>query len=178
MEAISGCLTENEQVVRSLCRGCDDIILRPMRLGFPAPVSCLAVYIETAVSNMMLRESVLGQLLSHLWEMDTAGIRRVMEENGLGISDMKELSTMKEAMDAMLAGNAVLFVDGYEKALKIGSKGYPGTGVGKAESEKVLRGSKEAFCESVKINTALIRKRIRTTGLKVEEIFSEHDPIQ
>ena len=171
MEDISRRLAENEQVIRSLCRGCDDIILRPMNLGFPTPVSCLAVYIETAVSNMMLRESVLGQLLSHLWEMDTAGIRRVMEENGLGISDLKELSTMKEAMAAMLAGNAVLFLDGYGKALKIGSKGYPGMGVGEAQSEKVLRGSREAFCDSVKTNTALIRKRIRTTGLKVEENF-------
>ena len=77
MEAISGCLTENEQVVRSLCRGCDDIILRPMRLGFPAPVSCLAVYIETAVSNMMLRESVLGQLflISGRWtQRESAGL--------------------------------------------------------------------------------------------------------
>src|SRR5699024_6830696 len=43
-------------------------------------------------------------------------------------------------------------------------------GVLKAESEKTLRGSKEGFSESVKQNTALIRKRIRSTGVKVEEI--------
>ncbi len=43
-------------------------------------------------------------------------------------------------------------------------------GVTKAESEKVLRGSKEGFADSVKVNTALIRKRVRSTGLKVEEL--------
>ena len=32
-------------------------------------------------------------------------------------------------------------------------------GVTKAESEKVLRGSREGFTDSVKLNTALIRKR-------------------
>lgn len=171
MEGISGILAENEAYLRSVCQDCADIILRPMHLGFPEPTACLAVYIETAVDNMMLRESVLGQLLSRLWELDAGELSRVMEENALGISDFKELGTMKEALDAMLAGNAVFFLDGYEKALKIGSKGYPGTGVGKAESEKTLRGSREAFCESEKINTALIRKRIRTPRMKVEELF-------
>ena len=43
-------------------------------------------------------------------------------------------------------------------------------GVMKAESEKVLRGSNEGFSDSVKINTSLIRKRVRSTGLKVKEM--------
>lgn len=52
----------------------------------------------------------------------------------------------------MLAGNAVFFMDGYDKAMKISSRGYPGLDVSEAETEKVLRGSKEGFCDRVKIN--------------------------
>lgn len=37
------------------------------------------------------------------------------------------------------------FIDGYDKAMKISSKGYPDMGVSEAKSEKVLRGSKEGF---------------------------------
>lgn len=69
----------------------------------------------------------------------------------------------------MLAGNAVFFMDGYDKAMKISSRGYPGLDVSEAETEKVLRGSKEGFCDRVKINAALIRKRLRDTRLKVEQ---------
>ena len=36
-------------------------------------------------------------------------------------------------------------------------------------SEKVIRGSKEGFVDSIKVNTALIRKRLRTPKLKVKE---------
>ena len=36
---------------------------------------------------------------------------------------------------------------GYDKAMKISSKGYPSTGVMEAESEKVLRGSREGFSD-------------------------------
>ena len=42
-------------------------------------------------------------------------------------------------------------------------------GIPEAESEKVLRGSKEGFSDSVKKNSALIRKRIRDCRMKVEE---------
>ena len=171
MEKISRSMKENQVTVQLLCAGCDDIIVRPMRLGVKEQVDCLVVYIESAVSNMMLEDSVIGKLLNDLWELDEEEIRRAVEENGLGISDVKELETMEECMAALLAGNAIFFLDGYERALKIGSKGYPDMGVVKADSEKVLRGSKEAFSESAKVNTALVRKRIRTTDLKVEELF-------
>lgn len=160
-----------EERLRQMCEGCDDIIIRPMELGLETRVKCLVVYIEAAVSNMMLEDSVIGKLLNHLWELGEKDIRRVVTENGLGISDVKELQNMEECMAAMLAGNAVFFFEGYDRALKISSKGYPGMGVSKADSEKVLRGSREAFSESVKINTALVRKRVRTTELKVEELF-------
>lgn len=160
-----------EKRLGQLCEGCDDIIMRTMELGMEVRVKCLVIYIEVAVSNMMLEDSVIGKLLNHLWELDESEIRRAVTENGLGISDVKELASMEECMAALLAGNAIFFLEGYTKALKISSKGYPGMGVSKAESEKVLRGSREAFSESVKINSALVRKRVRTTKLKVEELF-------
>lgn len=171
MEQISGNIKQMQSRMQQLCKDCNDIIIRPMRLGLQNQVDCMVVYIEAAVSNMMLEDSVIGKLLNHLWELEDEQIRQAVRENGLGISDVKELETVEDCMAALLAGNAIFFLDGYERALKIGSKGYPGMGVSKAESEKGLRGSKEAFSESVKTNTALVRKRIRTTGLKVEEIF-------
>jgi len=169
MGNLSRNLDENRQIIKGLTKDCDDILLRPMKLGKERKTDCFLVYIETAVSNMMLEDSVIGKLLNHLREMDEALLYDTIEKNALGISDTKELTTIEEAMAAMLAGNAVLFIDHYDRAWKVGSKGYPGAGVLKAESEKVLRGSKEAFSESEKVNTALIRKRIKDTGLKIRE---------
>lgn len=169
MGKISGNLKENAQIIRQMIKGCDDILFRPMKLGKAQETDCFLIYIEVAVSNMMLEDSVIGKMLNRLWDMDDTEVREAIEKNSLGVSDTKELGTMEEAMAAMLAGNAVLFIDHFEKAIKIGSKGYPGAGVMKADSEKVLRGSKEAFAESEKMNTALIRKRIRDTRLKVKE---------
>lgn len=166
---VSANLKENEKYLRSRLENCSDILIRPMRLGDKHKVDCLMVYIEVAVSNMMLDDSALGKMINHFWEISPEDIQEFVRHNSLGIADVKKLENLDESIDAMLAGNAVFFIDGYDKAMKISSKGYPSTGVMEAESEKVLRGSREGFSDSVKSNSALVRKRLRDTRLKVEE---------
>ena len=51
---VSANLRENEKYLRSRMENCSDILIRPMRLGDKHKVDCLMVYIEVAVSNMML----------------------------------------------------------------------------------------------------------------------------
>ena len=166
---ISVSLHENESYIRKRCENCDDILIRPMRLGEGHKVDCLMVYIEVAVSNMMLDDSAIGKMINHFWEIPEEKIREFIRRNSLGIADVEELFSMEEVFGAVLSGNAVFFMDGYDRAMKISSKGYPGLDVSEAETEKVLRGSKEGFCDSVKTNAALVRKRIRDTRLKVEQ---------
>ena len=142
---ISLTLAENESVIRTWCENCDDIQIRPMKLGKTGGTGALLIYVEVAVSCVMLKDSVIGKLLNRLMEVPEADIPGVLSENQLGISDALEFDTMEAAFASMLAGNAILFVDHYDRAVKIGSKGYPNLGVQKAESEKVLRGSNEGF---------------------------------
>ena len=166
---ISTDIHKNEKYIQEQYKNCADILIRSMRLGENRKVDCLMVYIEVAVSNMMLDDSALGKMINHFWESSPEKIQEFLNNNSLGIADVRKLKNMDEVSGAVLSGNAVFFVDGYDKAMKISSKGYPNMGVCKAESEKVLRGSKEGFSDSVKTNSALVRKRIRDTRMKVEE---------
>jgi len=69
----------------------------------------------------------------------------------------------------ILAGETILFVDGYDKAIVIASRGFPNRGIGDATTEVVVHGSREAFNEVVRFNTALIRRRIRDPNLKCKQ---------
>lgn len=60
-----------------------------------------------------------------------------------------------------LAGPAILLIDGFSDAIMIDSREYPVRGVGEPEKEKVLRGSRDGFVETIVFNTALLRRRIR-----------------
>lgn len=69
---------------------------------------------------------------------------------------------------SLLSGMFVLLIDGYSKALLIDSRTYPARGVQEPEKDKVLRGSKDGFVETLVSNTALIRRRIRNADLHME----------
>ena len=71
-------------------------------------------------------------------------------------------------VQSLLSGMFLLLVDGYEKALLIDSRTYPARGVEEPEKDKVLRGSKDGFVETLVSNTALIRRRIRSADLHME----------
>lgn len=81
---------------------------------------------------------------------------------------------------SLLSGMFLLLIDGYPKALVIDSRTYPSRGVEEPEKDKVLRGSKDGFVETLVSNTALIRRRIRSTDLHMEMLsagISSHTDI-
>ena len=162
-------IEENIKNYQKLFANCDDIKMRKMQLGLNQQVTCFVAYIETSVGNMMLERSVLGEIINRFCEMPDNQLVKAIKENHFGISDATPFATIEEAGSGMLSGDAILFVDGYDKALKIGDKGYPARSISETSSEKANRGSNEGFSESVKVNTALIRKRIRSPKVKVVE---------
>ena len=170
MTSVSENIKENIKAYRQIYKDCSDIKMREMMLGRKKNVRCFLAYIEVAVSNILMETTALGRLLSYLEQAPGEEIVEILDKNALGIADVTPFETMEEAAQGMLTGDAILFVDGYPKALKISDKGYPNMGVTEADSEKVIRGSNEGFADSIKVNTALIRKRVRSTKVKVKEM--------
>lgn len=68
----------------------------------------------------------------------------------------------------IMSGVFALFIDGFDRCLLIDSRTYPARSVSEPEKDKALRGSKDGFVETIVFNTALIRRRIRSTHLRME----------
>ncbi len=73
-----------------------------------------------------------------------------------------------QAVTSILSGMTGLLIDGYEAILCMDVRTYPARSVDQPEKEKVLRGSKDGFVETIVFNTALIRRRIRDPRLTME----------
>ncbi|MFR8165380.1 MAG: spore germination protein [Enterocloster sp.] len=69
---------------------------------------------------------------------------------------------------SLLSGLSCLLIDGYDKCITIDCRTYPARGVEEPEKDKVLRGSRDGFVETLIFNTALIRRRIRDVDFTVE----------
>ena len=68
----------------------------------------------------------------------------------------------------LLSGISCLFIDGYDKCLTIDCRTYPARSVSEPDKDKVMRGSRDGFVETLVFNTALIRRRIRDPKLTME----------
>ena len=65
----------------------------------------------------------------------------------------------------MLSGSAVILADGVDDAAIIDSRGYPMRSVEEPDHDRVLRGARDGFTETLLLNTALIRRHIRDPRL-------------
>lgn len=69
---------------------------------------------------------------------------------------------------AVLSGSVLLVVDSYEEGIVIDARTYPTRSMAEPEDDRVLRGSRDGFVETLVFNTALVRRRIRDTRLRME----------
>lgn len=71
-------------------------------------------------------------------------------------------------LDSLTAGNSLLFVDGFDSAVVMDTRTYPSRGVEEPELEKMTRGARDGFIETLLTNANLIRRRVRSTELVFE----------
>ncbi|MCI8300673.1 MAG: spore germination protein [Lachnospiraceae bacterium] len=169
---ITSDLQENIRNFEELFSDCQDIKKRKIKVGEHLQQECYIAYIEVTLSSVDFKDSAVGKLLGKLRALPEQELTAYVKNNIEDISDSQPFPTIEKAAEGMLTGDVLFFLDGYNKALKIPDKGYPGRGVYETESEKVIRGSNEGFSESIKLNTALIRKRLRSPHVKVKETFA------
>lgn len=164
---VSSVLKKNIDAMEMYFHDCADIKKKQMNLGKNQDVPCYLTFIEVSVD---MGTAALGETLKYLNRLTKEEMIETLERNALGISDATYFKTIEEAVDGLLTGETILFVDGFTKAVKIPDDGYPHMGITEADSEKVIRGSNEGFCDSVKQNAALIRKRVRSPKVKVRQV--------
>lgn len=69
---------------------------------------------------------------------------------------------------AVLSGCTAFLAEGFgDGAIIIDTRSYPARVTAEPENDKVMRGSRDGFVETIIFNTAMIRRRIRDTNLRV-----------
>ncbi|MBQ6892774.1 MAG: spore germination protein, partial [Clostridia bacterium] len=75
---------------------------------------------------------------------------------------------VNQAVFMVMSGGVAILGDTFgSEAVLIDARTYPVRGVEEPESDKVMRGARDGFVETLIFNTALIRRRIRDTRLRV-----------
>lgn len=115
------------------------------------------------------KDEVMEKVMEHLMKLKPSETRETPPSNWLSrqipyleVSGTTELET---AVTAVLSGTLVFLAAGWDEACLIDARTYPTRSMQEPEDDRVLRGSRDAFVETLIFNTALIRRRIRDPKL-------------
>lgn len=117
------------------------------------------------------KDELMQKMLQYFMDMkpeDLPENAHVMAKKKIPYVEVDMQAEWEQIIYFIMSGVFALFIDGYDKCLLIDSRTYPARSVSEPEKDKALRGSKDGFVETVVFNTALIRRRIRSTDLRME----------
>lgn len=173
---ITKSLEENLKTIKEMLGNCDDIIYREFNVGKNQKLKFATVYAEGLADKIIVNEYVLKNLmmLARITEPEVNSIREkvyaLIKDGVLSVSDLKEVDDLNQITDNILAGETVLLVDKWDKAIVIASKGWPMRGISEPQTDAVIRGPREGFTETLRVNTALVRRRIRDPKFKIKQM--------
>ncbi|RDI45984.1 spore germination protein [Falsibacillus pallidus] len=93
-------------------------------------------------------------------------------DHGMNIEHKEYEKDFHKLTISMLEGDTIILFEGREMVLKVSTLKTEGRQVTEPTSQTVIRGPKDAFVESIRINTALVRKRIKNEQLRLERFQS------
>lgn len=82
--------------------------------------------------------------------------------------EVEVTSDLKKICTDVLSGISALIIEGFTEVILLDTRTYPQRSTSEPDNDKVLRGSRDGFVETLINNTALIRRRIRDTNLTVK----------
>lgn len=144
-----------------------DIVYRVIRIG--GRDACM--YFIDGFCKDDLMQKVLQYFLS-ISEEEMPSTAHEMSKSNLPFVEVDLQDDWNQIAYFIMSGVFALFIEGYDKCLLIDSRTYPARGVEEPEKDKVLRGSKDGFVETIVFNTALIRRRIRSNQLCMEMLHA------
>lgn len=124
---------------------------------------------------MLIDEFVVQPLtiFSRQVDINTENIKETiytsLQKSTIAAADMKEVEYIEEAMTLVLSGETVIFLEGYSKGIIVASRMWPARGPSEPVGETVIRGPRDGFVETIRFNTALVRRRVRDTSLKIKQ---------
>ncbi len=171
---LSKSLKENMKNIDILFNNCSDVVGRIIPVGKDNPLDIYILYIDGMTKRETIEDSIIEKILFKESEiLQSAGnyessLTQLLLDAVGGTVDVAEADTFDALIFAVLSGDTAIFIDGSPKGLIVATKGFAGRGVETPDNEAVIRGPKDALTESIRTNTALVRRRIRDTKLKME----------
>ncbi|VBB09885.1 bacillus/clostridium ger spore germination protein [Lucifera butyrica] len=141
-----------------------DIIFREYKLGNRRAAS----FSINGMTNDVLLTNVFQDMMVFKQEELTVNALQKIFYSRATHSQVTMVDNLHDALISMLSGELILFIDKEDQVLVFDARAYPVRAPEESEIEKVTRGSRDSFVETLPFNTTLVRRRLRDPNLRFE----------
>jgi len=149
--------------------GCYDYERRDVRAGGCQAALC---FIDGLISSNAVAELILRPLTDERRFPPALGAREAAQRilgGTVYAYTARERRDLGDAAADLLNGYCAVVFDGLRLAVTLEVKSSEKRSIDQPKEEKVVKGSKDAFIEVLKSNTALVRKKLRSPALKIRQ---------
>ncbi|MBU7007718.1 spore germination protein [Phosphitispora fastidiosa] len=141
-----------------------DIGLREFRIGGK---KAAIIFVDGLINDLPIAEIMQNFACLEREEIVPDTLQKLVSRY---ITYVKALPTdkLEDVISKVLAGFIALMVDGMPEIILIEARKYPARGPEEPDIERVVRGSRDGFTETILFNTALLRRRLRDPRLRTE----------
>lgn len=175
-EPLSAHFQENISKLRQTFSKSSDVVLHNFRIGERDSFEAAVIYTDGLVDNATIQHSVLEALQSETsWkklQKDNPAPQEILDwakKGAITAGPVNEVSDFDTLYTLVLSGHTIILFEGAAVALSVNTSGWEDRSVSEPASQTVVRGPREGFTENIRINTALIRRRIKDPRLLCEQ---------
>jgi spore germination protein KA len=157
--------------LRDIFSGNEDILFRVIKIN---KINITLVYIEGLINKDTASDYILKPLKqdeSFRSAKSEEEIIDLIEEGDIYFVNQKTIDNTNDVVSDILNGNTVLIFDSEKKALSFNNTGFEKRSITEPSGENIIKGGKDSFVETLRINTATIRRRIKSQDLKIENMI-------
>ena len=167
-------LTVNLNSIQKEFNNSPDLIIRRFSFGAQPQGQGAVVFIDGLADKKQVEWSILRPLML----MEGAGPEKAnvvdrleyMELNLITVGEIKRLYRLDQVVAAVLSGETVLMIDGTAAGLAIATPGWEKRSVNQPDSEVIIKGPRDGFIETLRTNTALLRRKLGDPRLTLETL--------
>jgi stage V sporulation protein AF len=122
--------------------------------------------------NGLVKEDVLTEVIKRLTYLDEKQVEseplQAFMDAFISHIQVTKVDKMSDVVGKVLTGATALFINQETNVILIDAKNFPVRSIQEPDLERVVRGSRDGFIETLLTNVSLVRRRIRDPRLKLE----------
>ena len=166
-------LEQNLSTIKEALGNANDLLIRQLRLAGENNIGAAVLGIDGLIDANQAEQFIVHVLAIDLSLVDDTnnrsyGVFQSIFESRISMIDAKCGQSFQDLYTNLLNGHVIVLIDGVDQFMMFDCKGWQMRSISEPQTEQSVYGPKDCFVETIRVNTATLRRRIKDHRLRFD----------